>query len=374
MNELTLDPTRLLLRHYKPAISAVHRPNLKSSSPTLKKPEKLNHKWKPRLYLNKSTVMASIGLLLLEGATFLAIQQYNRAESYKNAYETAVVSYEKAAKSNALKNYMKPGFRKPALSSPAKQEREDADERVSGKSSKPQKAFLGRNADISSIISNLENEKDDYIFVIDKASQRAKLYKVKYSAVDEILVSTGINTGNKQREGDGKTPDGLFKIQSIERSSDWKFNGERAYGPYFLRLNCGAWDANGKYNPNGPSSIGIHGTNESEYLGRRKSHSCIRLANEVIANYVAQGYLRKGSSVIILGENDALRYSSEPSIIASSIRGLPSAVDNPRIRLESLVKYNSAAQLPQIHYEITVQKKHSTATPGIPELKKGGER
>lgn len=141
---------------------------------------------------------------------------------------------------------------------------------------------------------------EEYIIYIDKEKQKMNIYKkVEYVKIIEADVSTGLKKGKKKRQGDMKTPEGLFRIQSVENSSEWLFKGEKAYGPYFSRLNTGSWDKFGNHNPRGRSSIGIHGTNEPEYLGKRRSHGCIRISNELDLQCVEKGYFKKGRAVLI---------------------------------------------------------------------------
>ncbi len=136
------------------------------------------------------------------------------------------------------------------------------------------------------------------LMIINKDKQKAELYQ----KIDETTVSTGRYPGDKKRSGDNKTPLGAYKVVSIHNSKEWLYDGIKAYGPYFVRLNCGSWDRKGNHNPKGRSSIGIHGTNEPEKLGELASHGCIRIESELIKKYVEQGYLKKGTTVIINGE------------------------------------------------------------------------
>ncbi len=140
----------------------------------------------------------------------------------------------------------------------------------------------------------------DYVLVVNKQNQKAQLYKLDYTLVDEAETSTGINSGDKERGGDHKTPEGMFEVVSVNNSSEWVHNGEFVYGPYFLRLNCGSYDPQGNHNPEGRSSIGVHGTNEPYNLGSKASRGCIRLNNQDIRRYVENGFLKKGSKVLII--------------------------------------------------------------------------
>lgn len=106
-------------------------------------------------------------------------------------------------------------------------------------------------------------------------------------------IAVGKAYGDKTMRGDMKTPEGTFKIVSIENSSRWKhdFNcwkGIRkgAYGPWFFRLNVPHF-----------SSIGIHGTCKPETIGTRDSEGCIRLHNRDLV--ALKPFVRIGITCII---------------------------------------------------------------------------
>jgi lipoprotein-anchoring transpeptidase ErfK/SrfK len=158
----------------------------------------------------------------------------------------------------------------------------------------------GRKAEadeMPAVLETIEAKKGDYVMVVNKQTQTAKVYRLEFVPVTETTVSTGKNQGNKQVEGDCKTPEGVFKIISSEDSSNWKYEGKYAYGPKFLRLD---------YELNGASTIGVHGTDEPEKLGIPASHGCVRMNDDVISQYVAQGYLKPGAMVAIIHDNRQL--------------------------------------------------------------------
>lgn len=89
-------------------------------------------------------------------------------------------------------------------------------------------------------------------------------------------VCVGMGIGQKTRKGDHKTPEGEYKITSVEDARgylhdfhDGKGPVKGAYGNWFFRLNT-------------PQSthIGIHGTLSPESMGTRESDGCIRMRNE----------------------------------------------------------------------------------------------
>lgn len=109
----------------------------------------------------------------------------------------------------------------------------------------------------------------------------------------KMPVCLGERLGQKQRPGDHKTPEGKYKIGSIENSSEWTHDSrdgkgkiKGCYGPWFFRLTT-------------PQSthIGIHGTDEPETMGQRASEGCIRVKNEDIIRLKEQ--VKVGMIVII---------------------------------------------------------------------------
>ena len=109
--------------------------------------------------------------------------------------------------------------------------------------------------------------------------------------------AVGRNFGDKQADGDCKTPEGTFPVISIEDSSRWKhdFNdgfGARigAYGPFFFRLIAPGF-----------RGIGIHGTCFPETIGTRSSEGCIRLRNADLLEL--KKHIRKGMKCVILNDS-----------------------------------------------------------------------
>jgi hypothetical protein len=151
----------------------------------------------------------------------------------------------------------------------------------------------------------LESDSTEYMFLIDKVLQKATLYKVNVEKLDEVQVSTGLFAGEKEFEGDQKTPSGFYKVVSVQDSSDWIHEGRVGeYGNFFARLDAGSWDKNGSFYAEGKSSIGLHGTNKPHLLGTRASDGCVRFETEKNDYYVKSGALKAGTFVSILGEDD----------------------------------------------------------------------
>lgn len=127
-----------------------------------------------------------------------------------------------------------------------------------------------------------------------------KLYAVNAAgeAVATYSCALGKGEGQKQREGDMKTPDGTFVVDEILDASYWTHDfkdgkGEikGAYGPWFISLDTtnlskGAW-----------GGIGIHGTHDPASIGTRASEGCIRLNNADIEQL--KKFAKVGMKVVI---------------------------------------------------------------------------
>ena len=118
--------------------------------------------------------------------------------------------------------------------------------------------------------------------VVSKKEMTLTVYNDSYSILLKTKISCGKNFGNKTRRGDNKTPEGTFKINMIQPSSQWTWDFKDgkgkikgAYGPYFLRLKTPI-----------TTMIGIHGTCYPELLGTRTSSGCIRVHNSVLVKLV----------------------------------------------------------------------------------------
>lgn len=116
--------------------------------------------------------------------------------------------------------------------------------------------------------------------VIIVSKQEMKLRLINYQGTELLSadIACGINTGDKQKQGDMKTPEGVFKAIDIQDASQWghdfrdgKGEIKGAYGPIFIRLETP-----------GHKGIGIHGTHDSLSIGTRATEGCIRLANEKV--------------------------------------------------------------------------------------------
>ena len=133
------------------------------------------------------------------------------------------------------------------------------------------------------IIFKIENAG---IIVISKQDMRLSLIDYKGDTLFCAPIAVGKACGNKQKQGDMRTPEGVFKVVDIQNASKWthdfhdgKGEIEGAYGKYFIRLNVP-----------GHKGIGIHGTHVPESIGCRATEGCIRLNNNDLERLVTLIY------------------------------------------------------------------------------------
>lgn len=149
-----------------------------------------------------------------------------------------------------------------------------------------------------------EYDKSKTFIVISKKDLRLTVYapvKGDTVPVAQFPVCLSLNKGQKEKEGDMKTPESYpgepFVIDAIKPSIDWKHDfkdgrGEiLAYGAWFLSLKTPGFHG-----------IGIHGsTNNDNSVPGRASEGCIRLHDPDIITLKEQ-YARVGMPVIIKQE------------------------------------------------------------------------
>lgn len=164
--------------------------------------------------------------------------------------------------------------------------------------------LIGANRQISKY-----SPKSD-VLVIDKTFQKALFFSyndTSYNFIDEFDCGTAAVYGKKQRAGDGKTPEDIFEIKSIESAHDKIWEGKKVYGAYFIRIQGSIgihgngtdkiknseWMNDSKYKE--PDPIGIYKNN----FGYGPSHGCVRLPNDVIRELVEENKINKKTKVII---------------------------------------------------------------------------
>lgn len=136
-----------------------------------------------------------------------------------------------------------------------------------------------------STIATAQEHKDtqenqgEYSLLIKK--REFKVYLLNKDKVELTWdCALGKAEGQKEREGDMKTPVGKFVVEEIVDASSWthdfkdgKGEIEGAYGPWFIGLDTS------KLSNDEWGGIGIHGTHDNSSIGKLASEGCIRLKN-----------------------------------------------------------------------------------------------
>lgn len=140
----------------------------------------------------------------------------------------------------------------------------------------------------------IRDKEEANVVIVSKEDMSLSVYGYSGELRFSAPVACGKNYGNKEEEGDMKTPEGVFRVSEIVNSTTWKHdfkdgNGEieNAYGPYFIRLAV----------PN-HKGIGIHGTHNAESIGHRETEGCIRLRNDDLRALVP--LVKCGTVVVVI--------------------------------------------------------------------------
>lgn len=149
--------------------------------------------------------------------------------------------------------------------------------------------------------NKLEEYNKAALIIIDKQNMELRVIGLDGETKASFGISCGKGFGNKQEKGDNRTPEGIFRIQDIQDSSNWKHDfgdgkGEisGAYGPWFIRLCT---------DPH--KGIGIHGTHAPHSIGTRATEGCIRLKNEDVEKLKEMVYC--GLNVVVLPSEEDIK-------------------------------------------------------------------
>lgn len=131
--------------------------------------------------------------------------------------------------------------------------------------------------------------------IVDKPNLELRVVKGG-NVIFKAPITCGRVRGQKTKDKDRRTPEGNFRIVSIEDATHKLYRTDdgrlipHVYGPWFLRLDANGWEG-----------IGIHGTNAPGQIARRLSKGCIRMLNKDVAKL--HEYARVGMQVIVLPDN-----------------------------------------------------------------------
>jgi lipoprotein-anchoring transpeptidase ErfK/SrfK len=134
--------------------------------------------------------------------------------------------------------------------------------------------------------SQVDTYSNDFRVDIARSAHQLRIYDR-----DELKKTYPIAVGTT----DTPTPGGTYFIRVLIKPPNP--NGD--YGPYAYGLS-GYSNVLTNFNGGGPGIIGMHGTNQPQFIGHDVSHGCIRLRNADITDIVTHFKLRLGTPVRIL--------------------------------------------------------------------------
>ncbi len=156
----------------------------------------------------------------------------------------------------------------------------------------------------------------DTLFVVDKARSRMFIYKRSkdggLTRVDDEYVATGTNGGDKESEGDGRTPNGIYRF--VERLASKALVDK--YGPVAFPTDY----PNALDRLHGKDGHGIWMHGYAEGVGRRPprdTEGCFALPNPRLL--AVQGYVHPEHSWVIVGDNIPFTDAKAPSPELASI-------------------------------------------------------
>jgi murein L,D-transpeptidase YafK len=140
------------------------------------------------------------------------------------------------------------------------------------------------------------NEKEtNYALLVDKSEQRLYLYKWEGGSpklVKSFACSTGQNPGGKSKNGDKRTPDGVYFFTKVIESKKLSPKyGIRAYPTDYPNFLDRSTDKDG-------NGIWLHGTNQP--LSSKSTKGCIVLGNQDVAEL--SNYIRLRRTPIVIEE------------------------------------------------------------------------
>ena len=144
---------------------------------------------------------------------------------------------------------------------------------------------------LSLVTTTVFAQKAAYI-IVSKEEMQMVVYDEKGEELLKGRSACGTNYGQKQKAGDNRTPEGIFKVVSQEPAAHWTYDFghgpvKGAYGPLFIRLSTPGF-----------KGIGIHGTHDENTVPGRETHGCIRLKNADLVRLAK--IVDKGTLVVIL--------------------------------------------------------------------------
>jgi len=159
---------------------------------------------------------------------------------------------------------------------------------------------------LSAASASVALKNGDTVILIGKDDGLLKIIKKNtddYSPIKEFFISYGQKDGTKAKEGDNKTPEGIYFATGIKTKHDLKNLPEEIYGTYSIPLNY----PNPIDKERGGSGYGIwlHGTDSEEKLsGKNITKGCIIMENTNINLLVNHIRVMKTPVIVISSLKD----------------------------------------------------------------------
>jgi murein L,D-transpeptidase YafK len=170
------------------------------------------------------------------------------------------------------------------------------------------------------IFNNINSPEINYIFWIDKSNYSLKILDIKNKVeIKKIKMAFGKNDGDKLKEGDQRTPEGIYRLTKImSKKYLERYYGKKnvkRYGSGALVLNYpNRFDLSmGKTG----SGIWIHGIdNDKKIENKRISKGCVVVTNNDLL-YLSKFVKKKGLNnirVVIVSQNKELKNKKKKTI------------------------------------------------------------
>jgi len=191
----------------------------------------------------------------------------------------------------------------------------------------------------ASSITVLSLKNGDSAILIGKTDGLLRVIKNNngsYNNIKEFFISYGQKGGSKTKEGDYKTPEGIYFATSIKTKHDLNNLPEEIYGTYAIPLNY----PNSIDKKKGASGYGIwlHGTDSEEKLsGKNVTKGCIIMENTDINQLVK-----------------LIRLMKTPIVICSSLKDIKFS---STVTENTLVSFSSGSE----KYRVTIQNSDTLA-------------
>lgn len=182
----------------------------------------------------------------------------------------------------------------------------------------PPPHFLEKKEVTTTLISqaNFLNKTPNFTLLINKHTKKLLVTEEKengYLVIEEFPVSLGINPGDKNFEGDMKTPEGTYSLIDLKMDDELPDQ----YGPYAAVLNYPNKE-DLKHGKTG-SGIWIHGTGKNQLTP--DTQGCVELSDKNLIKLYS--YISKGTKIIITPEN--IDITPKKSIVKKNLISLAAA-------------------------------------------------